>query len=93
MTILNKNTEKAKGMICRYNAARRSSIYEAYGKPSIAKIRAFNSIHKEMENCNGRNMKITGAGSSQFSCAYVITEDNTNFLIYHTSSNVFKIAM
>lgn len=93
MTILNKNTQQAAGMINRYNAARRSSIYDAYSKPSIAKVRAFNSIHKEMENCNGRNMRITGAGSSIFSCAYVITEDNTNFLIYHTHMNVFKIAM
>ena len=57
----------------------------AYTKPSSKKQEAFDAIKKEMKEVDGYGMRITGAGSDYFSCAYKV-KDNTGeeYIIYHT---------
>lgn len=85
---LNKDTQKAQSAIKRYNANKLgSSIFDAYKKPSAAKIHAFKVIKNEMDEVGGKNMRITGAGCDVFSCAYQLGND----LIWHTPCYRFRI--
>jgi hypothetical protein len=92
-TKLNRNTKQAERVIHMYEYTRKgNSIYTAYGKPSDKKVDAFNEIKSEMERVKGFNMRITGAGSDVFSCAYQVKDgSDITYLIYHTPSNRFVI--
>ena len=93
VTLVNPNTKQAQSMINRYiNTRRGDSIWKAYQKPSSRKVQAFQEILKEMNEVDGWGMRITGAGSDIFSCAYlVMNENDEKYLIYHTPSNRFAI--
>ena len=85
---MSKDTKRAQSFIKRYNLSRLgNSIYTAYKKPSNAKVEAFNVIKKEMEDIGGTDMRITGAGSNFFSCAYKLK----NSLVVHVPTDVFVI--
>ena len=73
MTKLNKQR------IISYKLSTKKTIWEAYKKPSSRKVSAYNNIKKEMESLGGYGLRITGAGSDTFSCAYRLD----NKLIYH----------
>lgn len=91
-TKLNTSTEEARTKIRRYDNAKYDDIYKAYKKPSCRKVSAFNEIKKEMVNVKGYDMRITGAGSDVFSCAYKVKDgSDVVWLIYHTPSNRFAI--
>ena len=98
MTNLNENTKAAQSMISSYiNTTKGSSIYKAYRKPSAAKVEACDKIKKEMNEVGGYGFRITKAGSSFFSCAYLVNHiadgetKATKYLIYHTVNNVYRI--
>ena len=93
VTWLNPNTQKAQRVIDMYEYTRKGdSIFKAYGRPSSHKISAFNEILKEMSDVKGFNMRITGAGSDIFSCAYQVKDgSDITYLIYHTPCNRFCI--
>lgn len=98
MTNLNENTKAAQSMISSYiNTTKGSSIYKAYRKPSAAKVEAYDKIKKEMNVVGGYGFRITKAGSSFFSCAYLVNyiadgeTEATKYLIYHTAHNVYRI--
>lgn len=95
VTLLNPNTKQAKSCLHKYNFTQKgSSIFTAYGKPSNRKVQAFNEIKKEMETVGGWGMRITGAGSDIFSCAYKVNcDDGKDYLIYHTPCNRFAICL
>ena len=94
VTFVNHETKKAHEMIHRYKASTKRNIFQAYNRPSLTKVSAFDEIEKEMKRVNGRDMYITGAGSDIFSCAYVVEDDKgMEFLIYHTPSNRFAIPL
>ena len=85
-------TKKGEHLISRYEHAKFDSIHKAYGKPSSAKVSAFNEILKEMSEVGGTGMRITGAGSDIFSCAYKVKELlGETYLIYHTPLNRFAV--
>ena len=92
-TKVNRNTKAAEGIIHKYEYTKKgNSIYTAYGKPSQRKVEAFFEIKREMEKVNGFNMRITGAGSDVFSCAYQVKDGSEiTYLIYHTPNNRFAI--
>lgn len=92
VTFVNPNTQKAQQMIDRYVRSDDDSIFKAYGRPSSAKVYAFNEIAKEKSDVNGTGLFITGAGSDVFSCAYQVEDkDGKNYLIYHTHVNRYAI--
>ena len=92
-TPLNNTTKKAQRVLARYTWSRKSDIYEAYKNPSSTKVSTFYQLKRKMEDLNGYGMKITGAGSDQYSCAFLITDNKTNktYLIYETSCNSYII--
>ena len=94
-TWLNPTTQKAQRVIHMYEYTRKGdSIFKAYGKPSAAKVEAFFKIQKEMQEVNGWGMRITGAGSDVFSCAYKVKDGSDyTYLVYHTPSNRFVILL
>lgn len=60
-----------------------NTIYKAYSRPSIYKVRAFERCEDIRDEFDGYNLRIVGHNSSQFSAAfttdtdfYVITKDN-----------------
>ena len=98
VTYVKPSTQKAKDMVHRYLYTQRGdSIYKAYGKPSSRKVDAFFQIVREQKEVDGWGMKITGAGSDVFSCAYLVMahleeeKEDKKYLIYHTPTNRFAI--
>ena len=93
VTWLNPSTKQAQRVIHMYEYTKKGdSIFKAYGRPSGRKISAFNEIAKEMSDVNGYGMRITGAGSDVFSCAYKVKDGSGfEYLVYHTPSNRFAI--
>lgn len=94
-TFLNPTTQRAKDIIMKYEAyPSRTTIFKAYGRPSNRKIEAYNQIVQEMQSVHGSGMRITGAGSDIFSCAYTVdTPDCETYLIYHTPGNRYAIKL
>ncbi len=94
VTVVNPTTQQAQRMISAYKRTRLgNSIYTAYGRPSYRKVNAFNHIESEMNFVGGYGMRITGAGSSIFTCAYILPVDNKEYLIYHTPTYRFAILL
>ena len=95
VTWLNAPTQKAQRVIHMYEyTTKGDSIFKAYGKPSDKKVYAFNEILKEMQTVGGYGMRITGAGSDVFSCAYRVKDGaGFEFLVYHTPDNRFAILL
>lgn len=93
VTFLNTSTKKAQSMIYRHFKSTKENIYQSYAKPSSAKVSAFNEIKKECSLVGGYALKMTGAGSDIFSCAYKVDTDTGTYLIYHTPSNRFAIKL
>lgn len=93
VTWLNPPTQKAQRVIHMYEYTKKGdSIFKAYGRPSDRKIAAFNEIQKEMQDVGGFGMRITGAGSDVFSCAYQVKDgSDITYLVYHTPDNRFAI--
>ena len=94
VTMVNPSTKKARRLVYAYIMSEKGdSIFKAYGSPSAKKVEAFNHIIKEMESVNGWGIRITGAGSNYFSCAYLVMgEDRKKYLIYHTHVNRYAIS-
>ena len=93
VTWINRTTQKAERIIHMYEYTKKGdSIYTAYIKPSQRKINAFNVILQEMQSVGGFNMRITGAGTDVFSCAYQVKDgSDITYLVYHTPSNRFAV--
>lgn len=93
VTWINRNTQKGERVIHMYDYTRKGdTIYKAYGRPSQRKVDAFNEIVKEMSSVGGYSMRITGAGSDVFSCAYKVKDGSgITYLVYHTPDNRFAI--
>lgn len=92
-TPMNNTTQRGEKVLARYNWSKKSDIYDAYKNPSYTKVSTFYQLKRKMEDLNGYGMKITGAGSDQYSCAFLITDDKTDktYLIYETSCNSYII--
>lgn len=95
VTYVNPNTVKGRNLINAFlKSTKGDSIYKAYAKPSYKKVEAFNEIKKEMSQVNGYGLRITGAGSDFFSCAYKLVDpEGHTYLIYHTHVNRFAIKL
>lgn len=87
MTVVkvNPKTQKAQQIKRAYEVSTKDTLKKAYTKPSSKKQEAFDAIVEEMKAVDGYGMRITGAGSDYFSCAYKATDDDGNkYIIYHT---------
>ena len=93
VTWVNPTTKQGQRIMHMYEYTQKGdSIFKAYGKPSNRKIEAFNEIAKERVDVGGWGMRITGAGSDVFSCAYQVKDgSDITYLVYHTPSNRFAV--
>ena len=83
-------TQKQEDMFRRYRNSSATSLHDVYKSWSDAKERAFKYCLQDMKEHNGRDMRITGANDSTFSCAYCIMRDDGEYLVYHTPCNRFE---
>ena len=94
VTMVKPTTQKGQRIINAYFMAKYDDIRKAYGKPSVFKIKAFEEIKQEMKDAGGENLKMTGAGSDYFSCAYKVWDiDGNPYIIYHTHVNRFAVSL
>lgn len=96
MTDIKNTTQKALGIIADWNRATSraaKSIFEAYGKPSSAKINAYFEIKKRAEETAGYNKDLTicGAGSHYFSTIYSYSEDGKTYIVKDTAANTYRV--
>ena len=98
VTFVKNTTQKGQRILRAYEHAKYDDIRKAYGKPSSHKIEAFNEIVKEMNDAGGKDMRITGAGSDYFSCAYKVRDGacinnghGFDYIIYHTHVNRYCV--
>ena len=90
-TFLNYETKRAKRYLTMYDWSTDEDIYDAYKKPSDSKVSSFRNIKATMRDVDGYDMKITGAGSDYYSCAYKVKVDEGEFLVYETYANRYLI--
>ena len=92
VTFVKNTTQKGQLILRAYEYAKCDDICKAYKKPSTYKVVAFNEIMKEMSDVGGSNMRITGAGSNYFSCAYTVKDGSGfRYVVYHTPCNRFCV--
>ena len=84
---------KKEQIIIAYELSTKSSIFNAYGKPSQAKVESFNKILKEMKDNNGYGMRILSHGQSIYTCAYKFKKDDKEYLKYHSKTKALEIAL
>ena len=65
------------------------NIFQAYARPSNAKIRIFDKWEKYIQEINGHNLMITGISCHYFSLMFELSEPNTNkrYIAYITASH------
>ena len=92
MTKVNQNTKAAAHIIYDlfHNTGRRS-IYDAYTRPSSAKVRSFEAIKARALQTEGYNkdLHISGAGSHNYSTVYSFTIDGKTYAVKDTKSNTY----
>lgn len=66
-----------------------NTIYKAYGRPSVYKVRAFERCEDIMHEFDGYSLRIVGHNSSQFSAAF--TTDTDFYVI--TKDNIYRMAL
>lgn len=98
MTELKNTTKAGQAIISDYSYAmrRRDSIYTAYGRPSAAKVSAWEAIRQRACNTEGyrHDLAVVGAGTYGFSTIYsIIDEIGRIWLIKDTKSNIYKVQM
>ena len=70
MTTLNATTKKGLRFISQYNSSLMYNIYDAYTRPSSAKIRIYNYWAQEAKKDKIGDFKITAASSNFFTVAW-----------------------
>lgn len=68
-----------------------NSIWQAYDRPSIYKVRAWEWCQTACKENNGYNLCITGWNCSKFTVAYFCSHHETGkeCIIVHTADNVY----
>ena len=87
MKTINNNTKKAHAYIDAYNRSNIYSLFEAYERPSAAKIQADYECRSMKRSENGHGYKIISYNTFQFSAAWI----SGNSLRIETACNSFVI--
>ena len=87
MKTLNNNTKQAERYINAYNRSSMYDLQDAYGKPSIAKIKADSNCRLMMHSEGGHGYKIISYNTFQFSVAWIAGDA----LRIETFANSFEI--
>lgn len=92
-TLLSLTEQRAKGYKLRFENSNYYDIYQAYERPSQAKINAWNKIVKDALIYNSYDAVIIGFNTSQFSVAHTEynAKDNITYLIVDTANNRYAL--
>ena len=91
---LNASTIKASSFIENYMRAEKTDIYQAYKRPSRAKVNAFNNIVRWSSTLeNPSPVYITSANMQIFVAAVEGTHDGQQYLFYFTAYNAYAIPL
>ena len=78
---------QAENALKSFDFSRYESIFSAYGKPSFAKIRAFNYCLNTCRKYNGFNLRILSKNNFMFTCGFFFyNEDGKKQFYYITPS-------
>lgn len=94
MTEIKNTTKKALEIIADASRAGYATIYDAYERPSRAKVKICEEIRNRAEATPGYNhdFKIVSACSHFFSTVYSYMENGHRVIIKDTKSNTYKVA-
>ena len=94
-TKVNPNTQRAAEIVSTWNHYKNAhrTIWDAYGRPSNAKIRTCEEIQNRARNTAGYNgdFSVAGAGSSFYSTVYSFTDDAGTHVIKDTYANTYEV--
>lgn len=74
MKTINANTKRGRRYLEAYRRSTTTDIYEAYERPSTAKIRANYQCRQQMEREGGHGYKIIGYNCNFFTAAWQTAE-------------------
>lgn len=77
------------GYYQRWLNSTENTIYKAYGRPSVYKVRAFERCEGIMHEFDGYSLRIVGHNSSQFSAAFTT---DTDFYVT-TKDNIYRMPL
>lgn len=96
-TLVKPNTKTAKGFLWTFRNRNLGGIYDAYGKPSYAKVRAYNYCVELAKAYNAYTYKITGANSCVFSFQFAFYHKNKktgelkHYIAHITRDNAYLV--
>lgn len=92
-TKINRTTQRARDIIRSYNNSSATQLWHVYGSYSGAKARAFDDCMHLMNEVGGHDLRITGAGNTNFSVAFTFVKDGKKCLAFITYRNNFVIEL
>lgn len=93
MTTINKGTKLYNAIMWDYLNSNRGDIFNAYSKPSAAKIRSYRDIERRATGTAGYNhdLKVTAASSHFYSTIYSFIQNGIKYIVKDTYANTFII--
>ena len=94
---INNGTKKAIELIENYfyytkhNGFR--NIWQAYGSPSVYKVRAWNEIADLCREMNGYGLSVLGKNCMKYSAGFRAVVDGVEKLFYFTADNSYEIEL
>lgn len=92
-TDLNPGTKKAAYLIWDEAHANRGDIWEAYAKPSAAKVNSYRAIEQRAIETPGYNhdLRVVGASCHSYSTVYTYTDKNgLTYIVKDTKANTYR---
>ena len=96
MTKVNKGTQKANDIIRDLDYRTNwTSIWSAYDRPSVTKVRTYEDIQRRAWETEGYNhdLHICGANSSFYSTVYSYTQDGKTYVVKDTHCNTYIVEL
>lgn len=86
--------KKQIGMVWSYEHAKAETLYQAYGRPSYNKVRAFRDCEAAKAAHNGYGARIPSASCHFFTYAFKYRDaEGRERMQYHTHANVYDFAL
>ena len=98
-TLVKPNTKRGNTIRWYFEHVNKGGIYDAYVKPSYAKVRAYDDCMAMVREYNGFGEKITGYNSCTFSFQFTFyhkdrkTGDVTQYIAHITKDNNYLLAI
>lgn len=93
MTTIKKGTKLYNAIMWDYMNLNKGDIFEAYNRPSPAKIRSYKDIENRALNTAGYNydLKVVACSSHFYSTIYSYIENGKKYIVKDTYANTYVI--